>query len=369
MKSPSILRRRLLIPAFLLVLQVFPAPLRLSASVGLEGRLTTGWEYDDNVLEDPAERTAGGAGTVSLFSSVRMDSPQSVSRLDYQIGYKGHHRLSSNDSVSAGNILVHRLRAETERLAGTSALGVSGELKLRNVYRKNPINLLSEEGYVRGQGQLYLRRSLRSVGALTLGARVSFFDFETFDTFNFSAIGPRARLARRLGENLTGAAEYSYTRRAYDRPVSLPGPEGELLPQGYSQRDNLQQLDLSLSYGRGWLMNFIYTIQHNGSNNYGFSYWNNRFSLLHGQRLPGELYLNAYLFFELRRYSDKTDHPIQTDIITEENENNGAVIKLSRPLAARIDASVTWSLYRNQSTLRDLDFRKNLLNFALTWRL
>ena len=140
-------------------------------------------------------------------------------------------------------------------------------------------------------------------------------------------------------------------------------------PQGYEQRDNLHQIDLALSWRRAWLATLIYTLQHNGSNNYGFSYWNNRFSLLHGRRLPGEIYLNAYLFFELRRYSDKTDRPILTEIITEENDNNGAVIKLSHPISSHLDASATWSFYRNQSSLRDLDFHKNLLNFALTWRL
>lgn len=338
------------------------------SAASLESRLSTGWEYDDNVLEDPSGRTAGGAGTLSLFSTARLNSAVSASRFDLQLGYKAHHRLSSSDSLTAGDVLVQRFSAETERRVGNSVLGAAGELKLRSVYRKNQLNLLSEEGYVRGQGQLYLRRRAGSLGQLSVYWRQSFFNFESFKTFNYNSFGPRLRLTRRLGPRLAGAVEYGYTRRNCDRLVSRPDEDGGLEVLDYQQRDNLHQLDLTLSYGSAWLVNGTYTLQRNDSNNFGFSYWNNRFSFLLGRRLPGEAYLNAYVFFELRRYGDRTNLPILTEVITEENDNNGAVIKLSRPLGRVFEASLTWSLYRNQSSLRDLDFHKNLLDFALTWR-
>ncbi len=354
-------------PAFLVAVFIL-LEFSSASAASLESRLTTGWEYDDNVLEDPSLRNDGGAGTVSLFSTARFNSASSASRLDLQAGYKAHHRIGQSDSVTAGDVLVHRISAETERRAGSSILGASGEIKLRNVYRKNSLRLLSEEGYVRGQGQLYIRHRAGGLGILSVYWRQSFFNFETFETFNHLAFGPRLRLTRRLGERLAGALEYGFTRRNCERPVSRPTADGAMETLDVEQRDNLHQLDLTLSYGSGWLVNCIYTLQHNGSNNFGFSYWNNRFSFLFGHRLPGDAFLNAYLFFELRRYSDKTSLPILTEAITEENDNNGAVIKLSRPLCSYLDASLAWSLYRNQSSLRDLDFRKNLIDCALTWR-
>ncbi|MEA2062111.1 MAG: hypothetical protein U9P14_00310 [Gemmatimonadota bacterium] len=335
-------------------------------------RITAGWEYDDNVLEQSSGKTDGGAGTVSLFSRVRHlgSGDRSLnSQLDFQVGYKAHHRLADSASLTAGDVLVNRVGiGASKRLSRLWTAGLSGELKNRSIFRRNDLNLLSEEGYTRGSARFSASRSLDPSTSLTLGYRYSFINYENYHSFNFRSHSPRIGLSRKFGLRLRGSVQYSVTRRSYRRPVSAPSvPEG-LVQLDRRQRDNLHQCDLALTYGRGFVLNFIYTLQRNSSNNFGFSYWNNRLSLVFGKRLPGELFLNAYLFFELRRYSDKTDEPIMVDVITEENDNNGGVLKLSRALAPGLEASLTFSHYRNQSSIRDLNFHKNLLNFALTHR-
>jgi len=337
--------------------------------VTADSRITAAWEYDNNVLEETSDKTGGGAGTVSLFSKVRYRTRSAVTQLDFQVGYKGHHRLSGSDELTAGDVLVHRLTLGSERrIAGAWTAGAGAELKSRNIYRRNELNLLSEEGYTRGSGRLFLRRNLFGSTVLTLGYRYSFFDYETFQNFNYRYHRPRARVSRKLGRRLIGSLEYSFSRRCYRRLISAPDEEGGLIRLNRRQRDNLHQLDLALNYGRGFVLNIIYTLQRNNSNNFGFSYWNNRVSLIFGKKLPLEFFLNAYLFFELRRYSDKTDEPILVELITEENDNNGWVLKLSRSLLPALEASLTYSLYRNQSSIRDLNFQKNLLNLGLTHR-
>ena len=339
------------------------------AAITAASRITAAWEYDDNVLEETSGKTGGGSGAVSLFSKVRYGTPSAVTRLDFQAGYKGHHSLSDSDSLTAGDMLVHRLSVGGERrVFGGWVAGIGGELKSRNIYRKNQLNLLSEEGYTRGSGRLFAHRNLDGSTSLTLGYRYSFFNYETYHNFNNRCHSPRVRVSRRLGRRLIGSLEYSFTRRRYRRMICAPDGEGGLVQLNRRQRDNLHQLDMALNYGRGFVLNFIYTLQRNNSNNFGFSYWNNRLSLVFGKRLPLEVFLNAYLFFELRRYSDKTDEPILVEIITEENDNNGWVLKLSRPMTSKLEASLTYSYYSNQSSIRDLNFHKNLLNLGLTHR-
>jgi len=336
----------------------------------LATRLKLSWEYDDNVLEERSGKLSGGAGALSLFSKIRLNTPKSLTLFDFQIGYKGHHRLSRTESLTAGDILVHRLTLESERrLSPNWSAGLSAELKQRNIYRKNKLNLLSEEGYLRGSWKLFARRNLKHLGILTLIYRYSFFDFETFHSFDFNSHSPRVKLSHPFADNLTGSLQYSLHHRRYSRFISVLGSQGSLIQQPERQRDNLHQLDFSLFFRRGALFNFTYSLQRNSSNNYGFSYWSNRFSMLLAEKLPYELFLNAYLFFELKRYSDKVDIPILVDIITEENNNNGAIIKLSHPLSPAVEAAVTFSLYRNESSIRDLNFHKSLLNFGLTYRL
>ncbi|MBN2289012.1 MAG: hypothetical protein JXQ83_06730 [Candidatus Glassbacteria bacterium] len=332
-------------------------------------RITTSWEYDNNVLEEAAGKTRGGSGAVSLFSRVRYRTGSAVTQLDFQAGYKGHHRLSDSDSLTAGDILVHRLALGTERrLPGGWIAAAGAELKSRSIYRKNSLNLLSEEGYTRGAGRLSVSRSLSGLGSLTLGYRYLFFDCETFHSFNYRSHSPRAGLSRRLGKYLAGALEYSFTRRRYRRLIAVPDGNGGMVQLNERQRDRLNQLDFTLNYSRGLVLNLVYSLQRNSSNNFGFSYWNNRVGIILGKRLPLEVFLNAYLFFEIRRYSDKTDQPILVEVITEENDNNGWVLKLSRPVVRALEASFTFSYYRNQSSIRNLNFNKSLLNLGLTHR-
>ena len=340
---------------------------RISARA--ENRLSLAWEYDSNVLEEPSDKLSGGAGTVSLFSRVRLFSPQSVTLLNFHLGYKGHHKLAEQDRFTAGNILVNKLALTSQRrIAERWTAGAGAEFKARNIYRKNELNLLSEEGYIRGAGRLFARRQLGQSGALNFAYRYSFLNFETFNTFNYHAHSPSLGLSRSLAPNLAGSVRYSFTNRLCRRLINVRDPDGVLVQLDRRQQDQLHQLDFTLSYTRTRLVNFTWSVQRNDSNNYGFSYWNNRFTVLLAGKLPHAFFLNAYLFFELKRYSDEVDVPILVDIITEENDNNGAVVKLSRPLNESLEAALTVSLYRNESTIRELNFNKSLLNFALICR-
>ena len=340
---------------------------RISARA--ETRLTFAWEYDNNVLEEPSEKLSGGAGAVSLFSKVRLNSPQSITLLDFHLGYKGHHKLAQQDRLTAGNILVNKLAINSERrIAEGWSAGAGAELKLRDIYRKNELNLLSEEGYVRGAGRLFTRRQVGQSGKLSLAYRYSFFNFETFNTFNYRAHSPSLQLSRALAPHMAGSVQYSYTHRRYHRLINVRNTDGILVQLDECQRDRLHQLDFTVSYTRRRLVNFTWSVQRNGSNNYGFSYWNNRFTLLLAEKLPKDFFLNAFLFFELKRYSDQVDVPILIDIVTEENDNNGAIVKLSRPISETFEAALTVSLYRNESSIRELNFQKSLFNFALTCR-
>lgn len=338
--------------------------------VTADSRINSGWEYDDNVFETSDSKTAGGALATSLFSRLNIRSPSSLTSLNYNIGYKAHHRLGEEGTMVAGDLLVNRLSADSRRaLSADWSWGFGGEFKLRNVYRKNELNLLSEEGYSRGTGQLSAtRRSLAGLADMQLGYRATFCDFETFHTFDFVSHSPGVRFRRRLNRAAALSLGYAYTRRIFKRTINVDGMSGELVPVDERQRDNLHQLELGLTYARGMLLNFSWFLLRNDSNNFGFSYWNNRFTLLFADRLPGDVFLNAYLFFEIKRYSDVTSQPLLVEILTDENDNNGAVIKLSRELSPSLEASLTAGLYRNESTIRELNFRKNVVSTALTVR-
>ncbi len=357
----------LAVPYLLFISTSAVAAERISARA--ESRLTIAWEYDDNVLEERSDKLSGGAGAVSLFSKVRLNYPQSLTLLNFHLGYIDHHKLAEEDKLTAGDILVLKLATDSERrIAGGWTAGAGAELKVRNIYRKNELNLLSEEGYVRGAGRLFTRKQVGDLGRLSFAYRYSFFNFETFKTFNYRAHSPSIRLSRPLAPHLAGSVQYSFTHRRYRRLINVRSPDEILVQLNERQRDSLHQLDFTMSYTRRRLVNFTWSLQRNDSNNYGFSYWNNRFSLLFAEKLPLDFFLNAYLFFELKRYSDEVDVPILIDIITEENDNNGAIVKLSRPLNETLEAALTVSVYRNESSIRELNFRKSLLNFALTCR-
>ena len=335
-----------------------------------DSRINSGWEFDDNVFESSEGKTNGGAATASLFSRLKINSPSALTTLNYNIGYKAHHRLGGDSSMVAGDVLVNRLGADSRRALNKNwSWGFAGEFKVRNVYRKNELNLLSEEGYSRGTGQLSLtRRALAGLADMSLEYRATFCDFETFHNFDYVSHSPGVRFRRRLGSFSAASMAYTFTRRTFERTISVPGEDGDLVSVDERQLDNLHQFEIAVNYARGMLLNFSWSLLRNSSNNYGFSYWNHRFTLLFADRLPGKVFLNAYLFFELKRYSDATGLPLLVDILTEENDNNGAVVKLSRELGASLEASLTAAIYRNESSIRELNFRKSVISSALTVR-
>lgn len=360
----------LFVSALFLLAGALPQVCDGAARISAEGRIITGWEYDDNVFEGSSGKTSGGAAVASLFTTLKMYSPGALTVLNYNLGYKDHHRIIGSGGRVAGDVLVNRLSAlRRNRLAQNWSVGYGGDLKLRNVFNKNQLNLLSEEGYTRGAGHIRATRyALAGVADLRLEYRLTLCDFQTFHTFDYLSHSPAFRLSRKLGSGSSLSAGYTFTRRTFERLINVSDGSGGLTRIDRRQRDNLHQFQLGLSYTRGMLFNVSWALLRNDSNNYGFSYWNNRFTVLYADRLPGGLFLNAYLFFELKRYSDETGQPLLVDILTEENDNNGAVIKLSRVLGKQLEASVTGSFYRNESSIRELNFRKSVITFALTRR-
>ena len=340
-----------------------------SRSTTTETRLACSWEYDDNVFQESSGQMGSGAGLVSLFSRILFRYPATLTQFNCNIGYKDHYRLSEEETRRAGDILAYRLSLDSEkRFSANWFAGTETEFKQRHVYRKSELDLLSEEGYLRGSGKLYARRNLHHKDALTFSYRYSFFDFDTFKSFNYGAHGPSLKYSRNLSPRLTGSVSYTLTRRGYKREVFALDHQGSLVQLPIRQNDNHHQFDFSVGYSGAFLANFIYSLQNNDSNSYGFSYWNNRFIILLAGKLPRDFFLNAYLFFEIKRYSDKVSEPILIDIITGENDNNGAVIKLSKPLGPVWEGAATFSFYRNESSIRDLNFRKSLINLGLTCR-
>ena len=361
---------RLFVPVLILLAALLPRFCRAEFRISAEGRVNTGWEYDDNVFESSSGKATGGAAVASLFTTLKFQTHSALTVLNYNLGYKDHHRLAGSNQPVAGDVLVNRLSGLGRRKLGADwSTGYGGDLKLRNVFDKNQLNLLSEEGYVRGSGHLSAtRHNLPGAADLRFEYRLAVCDFQTFHTFDYVSHSPGCRLSRKVGRTTSLSARYNFTRRTFERTVNVPDGSGGLVWADGQQNDNLHQFELGFSYTQGMLFNVSWALQRNDSNNYGFSYWNNRFTILLADRLPGKLFLNAYLFFELKRYSDETGQPLLVDILTEENDNNGAVIKLSRPISKTLDVSVTASLYRNESSIRELNFRKNVIATSLTVR-
>ena len=290
---------RLFFSIFVIISVAMPCAVAAASRFSAEGRINTGWEYDDNVFESSSGKTNGGAAITSLFTTFKLGSSNALTVLNYNLGYKDHHGLGDSGSLVAGDVLVNRLNVlSRRRLAGSWMMGYGGDIKYRNVYDKNELNLLSEEGYFRGSGQLNATR-LKLAGQvdLRLEYRLSFCNFQTFKTFDYISHNPGVQLSRRLGQSSAVSLGYTYTRRRFDRLINVPDGSGGLAQGDSRQSDNLHQLELGLSYTRGMLFNISWALLRNDSNNYGFSYWNNRFTVFFADRLPGRLFLNAYLFF------------------------------------------------------------------------
>jgi hypothetical protein len=163
--------------------------------------------------------------------------------------------------------------------------------------------------------------------------------------------------------------EYRARLVDYNRPVIdddiIVIPFAETIP--VFQHDLLREAGVNLEILKPFYVSASYFYQDNNSNNPGFSYTNNRMTILIGTALSDDWHFQAYGILQNQSFADPSSI-FQVPVILDENENNTMAASLIRSIRTSQEIELGVQRLSYNSSYAQLDTSKFILYVAFNFR-
>lgn len=323
----------------------------------LSHRFQGGWEYDSNIFESSARRTASGSARFLL--NTRGD--RQASR--WQAHYNYSAALQTYPSFGDENKLSHELAggmgARVQSWLHVAA-EANGALKL---YLENAAD------YGTTSGNLTASFLLPANWVAAASGETGQLDYAATDLFDFTFNGAALSLRRPL--RVHGAVTIAVNQRVlrYQREAFVYRGGRGLLPRGEVQRDALTTAHVAFAWGRKTVVQLALEAQANRSNSFGYDFTRWRASGLLGWRPAPRWMLRAAGLVQKKKYRDDLSRFNLRDLDTEREQSNFLLLDLSRDLSPEISLVARAAIYDNESTVPGVFYRKTLYFAGLEVRL
>jgi hypothetical protein len=319
----------------------------------LAHRLQGGWEYDSNIYETGAQRTASGSARFLL--STRGDRRNER----WQINYAYAAVLQNYPRHGDENKLSHDLGAQAGvRLWPWLQLSCKADGTLK-FYLENVAD------YGTTSGSLIAGMILPHRWRADLSAETGQLDYVKVDFYDFTFRGAELALRRAIGAN--SALETTLNRRVARYERRARGQQLEL--KNELQRDEITTWRVGMTYGRKLVTQVAVEAQINRSNSFGYDFTRFRASGLLGFRPARNWLLRAAGTVQRKRYRDDLARLNIRDLDTEREQSNFLVVDISRDFSAEISLIARAAVYNNESTVPGVFYRKMLYFTGLEVRL
>lgn len=216
-------------------------------------------------------------------------------------------------------------------------------------------------------GVAWLPDAQLSVELLALG---SGFAYREDARLGFVALGGTLnalyRFDRRHSLTLFGEASERHFdgTRARDREPAAPGVIG-----ARRRYDDAMLVGASYSYRGPFALTAAYSYAGLDSNSFGETVQRHRVSVVAGVPLFWDLTLLAQLGLQFARYPDGIYLSPELIVLEDDENQNSAALKLTRPLGESLDLEVRWSIHQNRLRTNGFDYLRQVGGIGLTWRL
>lgn len=237
--------------------------------------------------------------------------------------------------------------------------------------------------YARGQGhlKLYLESptdygmTSGAIGTLLpvaknfnleLGLETGQLDYAHDDDFDFTFNGGFATLRYRFSSKLIGELGGTQRDLDYVRASFLNSPNNfEAIPQ----HDDFSALRLAANYNARLLLQTRVEVQRNRSNRQVFDYNRVQAHVLVGYPFTQKWLLRASLLVQRKRYLAAGPQVSLPELDPEREQSNHLIFDLTHDLSATTTLLLRWTRHNNESQVRSLFYRKNLLFAGFELRL
>jgi hypothetical protein len=323
----------------------------------LSHRLQGGWEYDSNIYETSAPRTASGSARFLLSTRGNRRNERWQIHYDYAAalqtypGYGNENKLSHDLGAQAGVRLWSWLQLSSR---------ANGTLKF---YLENVAD------YGTTSGSLIAGLVLPHQWRADLSAETGQLDYEKTDFYDFTVRGAELALRRPVGSNSMLEATLNRRVLRYERRALRYGANQQLERKTEFQRDVLTTWRMAMTQGRKLVTQVAIEAQFNRSNSFGYDYTRVRASGLLGFRPAKNWLLRAAGTLQRKRYRDDLARLNVRDLDTEREQSNFLVVDISRDLSTEISLIARAAFYDNESTVPGVFYRKALYFTGLEIRL
>jgi hypothetical protein len=325
----------------------------------LAHRLQGGWEYDSNIYETSAQRSASGSARFLL--STRGDRRNER----WQVNYAYAAVLQNYPGYGDENKLSHDLDGQVAvRLWRWLQLSSKANATLK-LYLENTADYATTLGNL--MAGINLPHKIFADLSIETGqldyAKTGVYDFD------FTFRGAELTLRRAVGSN--SMLETTLNRRVvrYERQALKYGANQQLEKKDELQRDVLTTFRTAMTYGRKLVAQAALEAQINRSNSFGYDFTRLRASGLLGFRPAKNWLLRAAGTLQRKRYRDDLARLNIRDLDTEREQSNFLVVDLSRDFSAEISWLARAAVYNNESTVPGVFYRKMLYFTGLEIRL
>ncbi len=325
----------------------------------IKNRFQSSYEFDSNIRERPSGSLDRlDASSLKLFFHSKASRRARNVRLT--LTYQGGLQTYWQNSIE--NKLINEVSGSGLLQKGRFQIGFQAEARLK-IYVNDVLD------YTRGSAKVFLR----TPAVLGFGNEVSVqgggIHYKNFSTFDSSHLALAWTLSRKVKKNLSWNMTVTRMAVDYDRPALLfDASLDNLIVAAEQQEDESTQFATRIGYSKRVLVSLSYSLQHNDSNSFGYSYTRHQVVAVLGLPLGRQMWLRAYGATQIKNYSEESPPMFPIDVDSERDESNFLVVDLSKDLASGLTAILRYGYYNNESIIRSRFYSKSIVSAGFDFR-
>lgn len=338
-------------------------------------KLKLSLEYENYVDLSSNEILTTGIKATYLLKATGSLIKSSYWTLDLQSGAKSNFDRTFTVGNLSPLVWSNRLVGRTYFPAGKLTLGAG--FYYRNKWMANSsdpdlfVDVFGGVGFTEFAGNIQASYLFTPTWELLVSGQKSQERFEDYPLSDSDSTGGYARLSHNF-EKARLSFEARVRSTDFRRPVfSSPQPvtsTNSLEVIGPAlQHDDFYEAGVNVEFMSPFYLSAGYYYQDNNSNNSGFSYINNRITILIGTELSEHFHFQAYGILQNQDFADNSAF-LPVPVLLEESENNTMAASLSKIIGKSQEVEIGLQYLSYNSSFSELDTNKYILYVAYNYR-
>jgi len=366
-------RRLRIVKTVLCFLALITLAASVSADVQIEKqKLKLSLEYENYVDLDSNEILTTGIKATYLLKASGSLINSSYWTLDLQSGAKTNFDRSFTVGNLSPLVWSNRVVGRTYFPAGKFTFG--GGFYYRNKWMADSsdpdlfVDVFGGVGFTELAGNIQASYAFSPSWEILFSGQTSRERFEDYPLSDSDSTGGYARLSHSF-QNARLSFEARVRSTDFRRPIfSTPRPVTSSIEIGPQlQHDDFYEAGVNVEFMRPFYLSAGYYYQDNNSNNSGFSYVNNRITILIGTELSEHFHFQAYGILQNQDFADNSVF-LPVPVLLEESENNTMAASLTKTIGSSQEVEIGLQYLSYNSSFSELDTSKYILYVAYNYR-